>query len=56
MQDLEKGLGGGLSPEEAIHILVKSYDSSEISEVQKEIDQIKKRVSLVTPLEWGKSC
>ncbi|KAJ1377798.1 P-loop containing nucleoside triphosphate hydrolase [Sesbania bispinosa] len=45
-QDPEKGLGGGLSTEEAIHILVKSYDSSEISyQVQKEIAQIKKRDS-----------
>ncbi|MCH84375.1 ABC transporter G family member 11-like, partial [Trifolium medium] len=45
-QDPEKGLGGGLSTEEAIHILVKSYDSSEIShQVQKELSEIKKRVS-----------
>ncbi|CAJ2678127.1 unnamed protein product [Trifolium pratense] len=45
-QDPEKGLGGGLSTEEAIHILVKSYDSSQIShQVQKELSEIKKRVS-----------
>ncbi|CAJ2678129.1 unnamed protein product [Trifolium pratense] len=44
-QDPEKGLSGGLSTEEAIHILVKSYDSSQIShQVQKELYQIKKRV------------
>ncbi|GAU46846.1 hypothetical protein TSUD_83530 [Trifolium subterraneum] len=44
-KDPEKGLGtGGLSTEEAIDILVKSYDSSEIShQVQKELSQIKKR-------------
>lgn len=52
LQDPEKGLGGGISTEEAINILVKSYDSSEIShQVQKELAQIKIRVSLVTPLE-----
>ncbi|GAU46847.1 hypothetical protein TSUD_83540 [Trifolium subterraneum] len=42
--DPEKGLSGGLSTEEAILILVKSYDLSEIShQVQKELSQIKKR-------------
>ncbi|GAU46845.1 hypothetical protein TSUD_83520 [Trifolium subterraneum] len=41
--DPEKGLGRGLSTEEAIDILVKSYDSSEIShQVQNELSQIKK--------------
>ncbi|RDX91315.1 ABC transporter G family member 11, partial [Mucuna pruriens] len=46
-QDPEKGLAGGLSSEEAIHILVKSYDSSEIcQQVQKEIAQIKRRDSV----------
>ncbi|KAK7319445.1 hypothetical protein RJT34_04166 [Clitoria ternatea] len=45
-QDPEKGLAGGLSTKEAIHILVKSYDSSETcQQVQKEIAQIKKRDS-----------
>ncbi|KAK7363115.1 hypothetical protein VNO77_05248 [Canavalia gladiata] len=44
-QDPEKGLAG-LSTEESIDILVKSYDSSEIChEVKKEIAQIKKRDS-----------
>ncbi|KAI5385985.1 ABC transporter G family member 1 [Lathyrus oleraceus] len=44
--DPEKGLGGGLSTDEAIHMLVKSYDSSEIShQVQKELSQINQRVS-----------
>ncbi|KAK7363125.1 hypothetical protein VNO77_05255 [Canavalia gladiata] len=41
--DPDKGLAGGLSTEESIDILVKSYDSSEIcDEVKKEIAQIKK--------------
>ncbi|KAL2343807.1 hypothetical protein Fmac_005092 [Flemingia macrophylla] len=45
-QDPEKGLAGGISTEEAIHILAKSYDSSEIShQVQKEITLIKINVS-----------
>ncbi|KAL5174917.1 ABC transporter G family member 11 [Glycine soja] len=45
-QDPEKGLAGGLSTEEAIHVLAKSYDSSEIChQVQNEIAQIKKRDS-----------
>ncbi|CAJ2678128.1 unnamed protein product [Trifolium pratense] len=45
-QDPEKGLGGGLSTEEAINILVKSYDSSQIShQVQNELSQIKKMVT-----------
>ncbi|CAL5213619.1 unnamed protein product [Lathyrus oleraceus] len=44
--DPEKGLGGRLSTEDTIHMLVKSYDSSEIShQVQKELSQIKQRVS-----------
>ncbi|KAK7252302.1 hypothetical protein RIF29_36148 [Crotalaria pallida] len=44
VQDPEKGLSGGLSTEEAIHILVKSYDSSEISQqVEKEVAQIIER-------------
>lgn len=51
MQDPEKGLGGRLSTEDAIHMLVKSYDSSEIShQVQKELSQIKQRVSFVKHL------
>ncbi|KHN26508.1 ABC transporter G family member 11-like [Glycine soja] len=45
-RDPEKGLAGGLSTEEAIHVLAKSYDSSEIChQVQNEIAQIKKRDS-----------
>ncbi|KAH1215465.1 ABC transporter G family member 11 [Glycine max] len=45
-QDPEKGLAGGLSTEEAIHVLAKSYDSSKIChQVQKEIAQTKKRDS-----------
>ncbi|WJX52529.1 ATP-binding cassette sub- G member 1 [Trifolium repens] len=45
-QDIEKGLDGELSTEEAINILVKTYDSSQIShQVKNEISQIKKRVS-----------
>ncbi|XP_061349750.1 ABC transporter G family member 1-like [Gastrolobium bilobum] len=44
--DPEKELAGGLSTEEAIHILVKSYDSSEFShQVLKEVAQIRKRDS-----------
>lgn len=55
LQDPEKGLAGGLSTEEAIHVLAKSYDSSKIChQVQKEIAQTKKRVSLATPLEGRK--
>ncbi|KAH1215467.1 ABC transporter G family member 11 [Glycine max] len=46
LQDPEKGLAGGLSTEEAIHVLAKSYDSSKIChQVQKEIAQTKKRDS-----------
>jgi len=51
LQDPEIGISRGLSTEEAIQIiLVKSYDSSEIShQVQKQLYQIKKlRVSFVT--------
>ncbi|KAL4392537.1 hypothetical protein HN51_014029 [Arachis hypogaea] len=45
-EDPEKGLARGLTTEEAIHILVESYDSSEIShQVHKEIAQMKKRDS-----------
>ncbi|KAL1328104.1 hypothetical protein HN51_038037 [Arachis hypogaea] len=45
-EDPEKGLARGLTTEEAIHILVESYDSSKIShQVHKEISQMKKRDS-----------
>jgi hypothetical protein len=44
LQDIEKGLDGGLSTQEAINILVKTYDSSQIShQVKNEISQIKKK-------------
>ncbi|XLR47896.1 hypothetical protein S83_032556, partial [Arachis hypogaea] len=43
-EDPEKGLARGLTTEEAIHILVESYDSSEIShQVHKEIAQMNKK-------------
>ncbi|KAF7803745.1 ABC transporter G family member 11 [Senna tora] len=43
-QDPGKGLDAGLTTEEAIHILVKSYKSSEIShQVQKEVVEIRMR-------------
>lgn len=46
MQDPEKGLAAGQTTEEAIHILVKSYKSSEISQqVQKEVVEVRTRVS-----------
>jgi hypothetical protein len=55
LQDIEKGLDGELSTEEAINILVKTYDSSQIShQVKNEISQIKKRVSFVTPYRRSK--
>jgi hypothetical protein len=57
LQDIEKGLDGELSTEEAINILVKTYDSSQIShQVKNEISQIKKRVSFVLlhPIEGAK--
>ncbi|XLS75260.1 hypothetical protein HN51_032125 [Arachis hypogaea] len=45
-EDPEKGLARGLTTEEAIHILVESYDSSEIShQVHKEIAQMNKKDS-----------
>ncbi|XLS64636.1 hypothetical protein HN51_024610 [Arachis hypogaea] len=44
-EDPEKGLARGLTTEKAIHILVASYDSSEIShQVHKEIAQMNKRL------------
>ncbi|KAF1861455.1 hypothetical protein Lal_00025782, partial [Lupinus albus] len=47
VQDTEKGLAGGLSTEESIHILAKLYDSSEINhQVEKEIAQIIERDSV----------
>lgn len=46
-EDPEQGLSGGLTTEEAIHILVKSYKSSAIShQVQTEVVKIRKRVSV----------
>lgn len=43
----EQGLATGLTNEEAIYVLVKSYRSSEISfQVQTEIAEIRKRVSV----------
>jgi len=53
LQDPEIGITGGLCTKEAIQI-VKSYDSFEIShKVQKELSQIKKRVSFVTHHKEG---
>ncbi|OIV94558.1 hypothetical protein TanjilG_25620 [Lupinus angustifolius] len=47
VHDPEKGLAGGLSTEESIHILAKLYDSSEINhQVEKEIAQIIERDSV----------
>jgi hypothetical protein len=44
LQDPEIGITGGLCTKEAIQILVKSYDSSEVShQVQKELYEIKKK-------------
>ena len=45
MQDPEKGLAGGVTTEEAVNLLVKSYKSSEVNhQVQKEVVEITQKV------------
>lgn len=46
-QDIEQGDGGSISTEEAINVLVKSYQSSEIfKQVQQQVAYICERVTI----------
>lgn len=46
-QDIEQGVGGSISTEEAINVLVKSYQSSEIfKQVQQQVAYICERVTI----------